>query len=186
MLVSKSSCHKNAAIVNHPGYSQNCAWCREQFSLRRAGAKCLRSRLEDYTTCYFTATTLVWQRGWRNLGFFQPPQQDFSVIFWRVSDYSTTRQVCEADSSPHSSWVQDRWEGRQLLGDLLQPGSSSVHSSASCTDLAGPKNFRKIPPLASPLVPSNPQSFFLYGFWLRTQGSPDRYNQEWKHRSLLV
>lgn len=46
-----------------------------------------------------------------------------------ASDCGTTRQVCRAGGSPHSSWVQDRWEGRQLLRDPLQPGSSSVHSS---------------------------------------------------------
>lgn len=78
-----------------------------------------------------------------------------------TSDCGTTRQVCRAGGSPHLSWAQDRWEGKQFLRDLLQPGSSSVHSSASCKALAGSKHFKKSLLL---LFPKKVHNFFCVDF----------------------
>lgn len=94
-----------------------------------------------------------------------------------ASDCGTMRQVCRAGGSPHSSWVQDRWDGRQLLRDLLQPGSSSDHSSPSCKALAGSKHFKKSLPLLSP---NKAQNFFLMWTLTHNSGGSDSYNPEWK------
>lgn len=83
-----------------------------------------------------------------------------------TSDCGRTRQVCRAGGSPHSLWVQDRWKGRQLLRDLLQPGSSSIHFSPSCKSLTVSKHFKKS--LPSPF-PKKVQIYFLCCLWALTQ-----------------
>lgn len=105
---------------------------------------------------YFALT-----RRLKEFSFFQPPQQDFAP-----QTHGTTRQVCRAGGSPHSSWVQDRWEGRELLRDLLQPGNSSVHSNPSWKALAESKHFKKS--RLSPF-PKKSAKFFLCKLWPVTQ-----------------
>lgn len=95
-----------------------------------------------------------------------------------TSDCGTTRQVCRAGGSPHSSWVQDRWEGKQLLRYLLQPGSRSIHSSPSCKALAGSKHFKKS--LPSLFVPQKSANLFSLLPLTRNSRGIDSYNLEWK------